>query len=367
MSKALLLAHRILWHDDTWYRLCGYIAPTLLATLGATCVLSWGNDGGVRGQSQADWIKPQTPAQALEEAHALRDRAAFDPVALTMLKGRADVGDPVAQFDLASLYDPSANMNKNLASDAPTAMHYYYAVAQRGDVTSEYRYGFNLVYGRGVPADPGQGIPWIVRAANSNYVPSMRTLGTIYHNGTGVTPNQQIALQWVQKAADGGDHVAQAEIGGAFWFGASPYPKDPAKAVEWFLKSAADPKQNEARWWLGIAYRDGIGVQIDEAEAMRWFREASELGDTRAAAQVGIGYFDGRPPYTADNVEAFKWLKIAANSPKEAIAQRDLGLMYLGGRGIPADLNQAKYWLQQASNNGDQVARESLARMSSSK
>ncbi|RFB81417.1 tetratricopeptide repeat protein [Methylovirgula sp. 4M-Z18] len=367
MSKALILAHRILWYDDKWYRLCGYVAPALLATLGATCVLSWSNNWDVPGQSQADWIKPQTPAQVLEEAHALRDRAAFDPVALNTLRGRADVGDPVAQFDLASLYDTGLNLSKNFGGDMPTAMHYYYALAQRGDMTSEYRYGFNLVYGKGVPADPGQGIPWIVKSANGNYIPAMRTLATIYRSGTGVAANPQISLEWTQKAADAGDHLAQAEIGDAFWFGAPPYPKDPAKAVEWFLKAAADPKQVEARWWLGVAYHDGTGVQIDQTQAMNWFRQAAELGDVRAAAQLGIGYFEGKPPYTADNAQAFKWLKFAANSPKESVAQRDLGLMYFAGRGTPADLNQAKSWLQQASTNGDPVARDLLARMSTLK
>ena len=55
---------------------------------------------------------------------------------------------------------------------------------------------------------------------------------------------------------------------------------------------------------LGLMYRDGLGVEKDEAAAAQWFRKAADLGHSGAAVDLGwmysnlgeyaraIGYFE---------------------------------------------------------------------------
>ena len=178
-------------------------------------------------------------------------------------------------------------------------------------------------------------------------------LGEAYRDGTGVAQDKATALKWFRQAADNGDSYACAEIGAAYWDGDPPYPKDPAGAVQWYLKAAADPSQVNAARILGIAYRDGTGVAQNEPTALKWFRQAAEKGDAYAASEIGFAYWNGTPPYAVDNIEAVRWLTVAAASPTETQAQIELGVAYRDGRGVERDPYKARYWFGQAALHGD--------------
>ena len=63
---------------------------------------------------------------------------------------------------------------------------------------------------------------------------------------------------------------------------------------------------------LGVAYENGMGVQVDFKEAAKWYRAAAEQGDALAQANLGQLYFDGRG--VEFNLEqAYKWFKLSAN------------------------------------------------------
>lgn len=55
------------------------------------------------------------------------------------------------------------------------------------------------------------------------------------------------------------------------------YPKNYEKAVEEFTK-AAELGNAEAKYYLGICYKDGKGVPQDQEEATKWFTKAAEQG-----------------------------------------------------------------------------------------
>ena len=59
-------------------------------------------------------------------------------------------------------------------------------------------------------------------------------------------------------------------------------------------------------------YNSGLGVEQDYIEAMRWFREAAELGHGEAQAQLGVMYFVGMK-VSRDYIKALKWLNIASS------------------------------------------------------
>ena len=92
-------------------------------------------------------------------------------------------------------------------------------------------------------------------------------------------------------------------------------------AVEIF-EPLAESEDANARYHLGILYRNGWGVPQDDSEAARWFRLAANQ----------------------DHVEA----------------QFTLGYMYQHGQGVTADIEEAKGWYRKAAHQGDVDAQQSL-------
>jgi uncharacterized protein len=62
---------------------------------------------------------------------------------------------------------------------------------------------------------------------------------------------------------------------------------------------------------LGRFFEEGLGVSKDMTEAVRYYRQAAELGEPFAQLSLGILYRSGNG-VAKDNVEAYKWLTLAA-------------------------------------------------------
>lgn len=45
---------------------------------------------------------------------------------------------------------------------------------------------------------------------------------------------------------------------------------------------------------LGILYDDGLGVKRNDAEAVKWYKKAAELGNADAITNLGIMYENGK-------------------------------------------------------------------------
>jgi TPR repeat protein len=99
------------------------------------------------------------------------------------------------------------------------------------------------------------------------------------------------AVQWLQRAADGGHAGAQFELGG-FYEAGDGVPIDIAEAVKRY-RLAADAGWADAQDMLGWCYKDGTGVEADAAEAVRWFRMAADAGDANAQVDLGQCYEEG--------------------------------------------------------------------------
>ena len=63
--------------------------------------------------------------------------------------------------------------------------------------------------------------------------------------------------------------------------------EDDAEAVRWY-RQAADQGLAEAQFNLGWMYYKGRGVRQDYAEAVRWYRQAAAQGHASAQTLLGI-------------------------------------------------------------------------------
>ena len=88
---------------------------------------------------------------------------------------------------------------------------------------------------------------------------------------------------------------------------------------------------------LGTMYEGGEGgLRRDDAEALKWYRRATEVGAGRAMARLGAMYSTGRGGLQQNEIEAIKRYRVGA----------DLfdGQAYEEGKGISKSDGEARQW-----------------------
>lgn len=127
--------------------------------------------------------------------------------------------------------------------------------------------------------------------------------------------------------------------------------------LEQLHKSAA-AGESAAQFELGNRYLYGDGVEADDFEAARLFREAAQQGDNNAQYNLGVMYMQGKG-VIADLPQAIDWFVKAANQG-DAPAQFTMATLYANGRGVAQDPLQAHMWFILAASGGHRAAAANL-------
>lgn len=114
------------------------------------------------------------------------------------------------------------------------------------------------------------------------------------------------------------------------------------------LAAKGDPV---AQYYLGLLYRDGLGVRGDPAVAMRWLGSAATAGLARAQYALGQLYMADRPGAPKNMRRGVGWIAAAARKGF-AEARYRLGMMYRKGTGVPQDQIRAAAYLRRAADQG---------------
>jgi TPR repeat protein len=91
---------------------------------------------------------------------------------------------------------------------------------------------------------------------------------------------------------------------------------------------------------------------------VKWYRKAAEQGHALAQNNLGAMYLQGMGVAT-DLQEAAKWYRKAADQ-NLAEAQYNLGLMCAQGIGMPQDYPEAAAWFREAAEQGFAAAQKDL-------
>ena len=140
--------------------------------------------------------------------------------------------------------------------------------------------------------------------------------------------------------------------------------EDDTEAVKWFRK-AAEQGLARAQCFLGLHYKEGIGVWKDEKEAFKWYTKAAEQGDAVAQCEIGWFFSVGTGGVEKDWQKAANWFQKAAEQ-EYSNAQYHLGMCYLNGNGMQKDREEAIKWLRKAAEQGHKMAKEELDEMAKS-
>jgi len=136
---------------------------------------------------------------------------------------------------------------------------------------------------------------------------------------------------------------------------------DERRALEMFRKSA-EYGHRGAIIDIGVYYEEGRGgLKPDIPEAIRWYKQAVDLGWPMAAHNIGLIHYKGLSGKT-DYDEAYRWFLIAA---KDNVGQSEfqLGVMCLKGRGGCSDPNAGVAWLERAVTHGNREAQRELGKI----
>ena len=131
-----------------------------------------------------------------------------------------------------------------------------------------YKTGFSLVY----------------KAASQGNVAAAFELGVLYKYGKGCRLNFDKALEWFQKAAEGGSEKAAYSIGYLHYKGLGTVPQDYAMAVTWFQRS----NHPRAKYWLAICYYYGYGVPQDRELALEMLQNNGSESSYRVYEQLRL-------------------------------------------------------------------------------
>lgn len=130
-----------------------------------------------------------------------------------------------------------------------------------------------------------------------------------------------------------------------------------AEALRWF-RQAADLGHAGAQAKVGTAYATGTGLPEDPAEALRWWRKAAAQGNAEGQYGLALAHLSGSL-IPQDKDAAVKLLQLAA-SQDFAPAQHRLAECYLHGDGVTEDLPEAARWYRRAAENGHAEAQVAL-------
>lgn len=218
------------------------------------------------------------------------------------------------------------------------------------------------------------------KKANKGDVESMVKLWQYYANEE--HEDTLLLVKYLELAADAGDAEAQTSMGASIIQGLYGLPIDVDKAL-YYTRKAANQGYDGAIYNLGLFYLNGMGVEKDTDKARSYFEQAAMQGVAAAqfyygaclstdSATIDQAYFwiqkaadqEYVPAFAvvaehalteqADYAKALKYAQMAADEG-DVRGMEWLGWMYYQGCGVDKDLDQTRYWAQQAADRESDV------------
>lgn len=236
-----------------------------------------------------------------------------DGEAVALFQHAAAQGHAYAQINLARM----SACGRGIARDRAQAIMWYCRAAKQGSALGQTGLRTLQAYGLGVPRIEVQVVEWFRRAAEQGNADAQVMLGVMYEMGQGVERDDMQAVHWYRRAADQGDAAGQSRLGTGYASGAG-VERNTRRSAAWFrqaaeqgdadaqfqlgnycflangveqetlkwFRAAAEQGSAEAQFLLGSIYSEGIGVELNDVEAVTWFRRAADQGVPRAREEL---------------------------------------------------------------------------------
>ncbi len=148
--------------------------------------------------------------------------------------------------------------------------------------------------------------------------------GGMYYNGMGAKKDIIKAINLLYRAAIKGEGIAKSErlIAEAYIRGVGK-PKNYDNAILWY-EQAANSGDSEAQNSLGYLYYTGEVVKQDFSKGASYFLQAAHKGSAIAQYNIGVTHYTGQGAEAIDYIKAYAWMNVAAsNGHHSAIGARN--------------------------------------------
>lgn len=214
-------------------------------------------------------LQHEKPTSAQIEVIGMKARQEADPHAERKLMAWAEQNMPVAQRELAILYQSRPKQRDD-------ALRWFGQAARSGDTEAAFQLAEMLRVGvPGVPPAPAAAAPWYASAAQHRHAKAALALGLLYKNGNGVPRDDAQAANWLAQAAGLGNAHAMFLLSNIYDQGLG-VPQDRAQGRR-MLEQAAEHEYPPALQELALTMQAGDALtQKDELKAGHLIMEASE-------------------------------------------------------------------------------------------
>lgn len=243
--------------------------------------------------------------------------------------------------------------------DANTAIGYYLAAAEIGNIDANYELGMIYYNGDGVTQDFYRAREYFERAADKGDADALYMLACMCLKGQGAEPNDIMGREYLRGAAERGHQDALTclracecyELGRKYLEGWS-VSKDVKRACDYLeqaVNKATAQGDGSIIFAVGRIYEKGqFGLKKDFKRACAYFQRAAELGDEDACFRLGMILHDGEG-VERDLKKAFAYFKQVTEkkfSARHSDAFYMLGYMCYYGELGAVDLKQTFEYLQ---------------------
>ena len=197
-------------------------------------------------------------------------------MAVALLKKAGEKKDPEALFQLAMM----ARAGRGMPASDIASFDYCWRAAELGMPLAQHELASMYESGHGTVKDLEAAEAWWRKAAGQGSSQSMHSLGKLLLS-SGVSTKRDEGLDWMNRAASGGQRLAILELATAYGRGLNGLPKDEAKAEE-LLKPAAEQGDPDCQLALAGLYRFGDTFADRREIAFEWLRRAAKAGQPRA-------------------------------------------------------------------------------------
>jgi len=252
------------------------------------------------------------------------------------------------------------------------AFRQFARAAHRGLPAAQYRLGRCYLLGLGVPSSPDAALSWLMRAAEGGDHEAQALLASLAMQGisgadagfleaasryVGRPPDYQAALKWGTPAADGGSAEAQAVLGYIMTSGPDEL-RDARRAAHYFrLAAEGGLAQGQLGWALALLRGDAAPNEAPKngpAEVHRLLTAAAGAG--LPAAHFTLGLLAEHAEVGAGRLAVATAHYRDAAERGHRTAQFRYGAALLNGRGVARDRQAGETWLRRAGLAGDAVA-----------
>lgn len=260
--------------------------------------------------------------------------------AVSLFDKSVENGCDRAYVYLGTCYREGLGVEENLEK----AFNFYLRAAEALDRDAMFWCGDFRENGKGCQIDYGAALQWYKKAAAWGDSDAMYSIGMLYLSGKGVCQDLAEALIWCEKARKKGLDIAD----------------DAIKTIVQRIMSASDSGDPAGQNMYGKALLNGVGIEKNEAEAVRMFKLASEGGCVDAMDNLGNCYASGRGVETSQSMAFSMYMKAATLGLPWA--QLHVARCYLNGRGVDKDRVEALNWYRKAADQGAKDAQNMVGR-----